>query len=157
MHRYRSNLTYLPLWTDNKSIELRNNMLRHDFPPYLISYGGSGNTYTRLLIEYTTKIWTGSMYHGEFQAERFYGSKKCLTEVIVTKVHGEHIRDIDELIKGECLCGCGFYKSANTKYFRSVYHRTDITVNEVTKQTYPKAIFIIRNPWHSLFGMLCVL
>lgn len=34
--------------------------IRHPHPSYLFSYGGSGNTFTRLLMESVTNIWTGS-------------------------------------------------------------------------------------------------
>ena len=36
--------------------------IRHPHPSYLFSFGGSGNTLTRLMLEYVNNIWTGSIY-----------------------------------------------------------------------------------------------
>merc|ERR1712136_434057 len=37
--------------------------IRHPNPSYLFSFGGSGSTVIRLLMEYITNVWTGSIYN----------------------------------------------------------------------------------------------
>eukprot|EP01084_Bolivina_argentea_P186183 320967_1 len=75
---------------DSEIFRIRNTILQHKLPPFLISFGGSGNTFVRLLIEYITKIYTGSVYRGEFKALGYVGSDYFSTETIVVKIHGNH-------------------------------------------------------------------
>eukprot|EP01084_Bolivina_argentea_P204382 349040_1 len=46
-------------WIDSYSFD---NGFKHNFPPFLISFPCSGNTFTRLLLEHTTLYWTGSVF-----------------------------------------------------------------------------------------------
>ena len=46
----------------NRSQSYQNGLLRHSYPLFLFSYGGGGNTMTRLLLEYITNVWTGSIF-----------------------------------------------------------------------------------------------
>ena len=144
-------------WNDPKTKLIRSTILRHGIPPLLISYGGSGNTFTRLLIEYTTKIYTGSVYGDEFSEDLgFYGSKYCLTEVITVKFHGEHLvmdYTIKPLVNNPCLCGCA-RRYIHAKWIKKP--PKNATINKFKEMDNPintGAIILIRNPWDSLFAL----
>ena len=63
------------------------NIFNHHFPPFLISYPCSGNTFIRLLLEYTTLIWTGSIYGSQLRQIGFKGEIKTDESVIIIKIH----------------------------------------------------------------------
>ncbi len=146
------NISLLPFYNDPQTKIMRTTILKHISPPLLISCGGSGNTFTRLLIEYLTKIYTGSIYTGEFKELQFVGSWYCVTETIVVKFHGEHMRDsnLNPFIQGKCLCGC-------TGNEVNEPHPVNISIEEFEaingKINNPAAIFIIRNPWDVFFAL----
>ena len=153
------NISFLPSYDDPQTQIIRTIKLRHKTPPLLISFGGSGNTFIRVLIEYVTKIYTGSIYNHEFINQGFIGSgtEYCITKTIVVKVHGDHImrprrRSIDDMYKtvnlfiaGKCLCGCmgASNNSVTIQQFENIHGKI---IN-------PSAIFIIRNPWDAFFAL----
>lgn len=61
-------------------------------PPLLYSLPGSGNTWTRLLIEYATGIYTGSMYNDDSLVRVLPGEFTCNTSVSVVKAHPSDFR-----------------------------------------------------------------
>eukprot|EP01083_Nonionella_stella_P117639 350822_1 len=158
------NIHILPSWNDPDTKQIRSSVLQHAVPPYLISFGGSGNTFIRLLIEYITKIYTGTVYKWgrdwnkvwEYKKEKFTGSRYCGTEVIVTKFHGDHMmvegRDFDyigHILKGQCLCGCYRWKPNN----KSVSNVNITRFEAMNGKIIPSAIFIIRDPWKAMFAL----
>eukprot|EP01083_Nonionella_stella_P107168 310120_1 len=78
---------------DIQFIDCRSSMkLRHQLPPYLISFEGSGNTYTRLIIELVCQHFTGNV-HGLDEPLRmagFKGENHCDDSVIVLKAHAHY-------------------------------------------------------------------
>ncbi len=134
------NISLLPSYDDPQTKIIRTTILQHISPPLLISFGGSGNTFTRLLIEYITKIYTGSIYNGEFIKQGFVGSQYCITETIVVKFHGEHMSDVTPIIQGKWLCGT----SGN------IIEKFEAINGKIRN---PAAIFIIRNPWDAFFAL----
>lgn len=56
-------------------------------PPLLYSFPGSGNTWTRLLIEYATGFVSGSLYNDRQLAEFLPGELFCSRNVSVVKAH----------------------------------------------------------------------
>ena len=93
--------------------------IRHPHPSFLFSFGGSGNTLTRLMLEYVTNIWTGTIYadpllfrdgfKGEMEGcTRKEAGNETLgdSQVLLIKVHPEHLQDIlvnPEIMQRECL------------------------------------------------------
>ena len=63
--------------------------LKHTIPPYLISFQGSGNTYTRLMIELITNFYTGSaLPNDRFLIEAgFKGDTRCDDSALILKAH----------------------------------------------------------------------
>mmetsp|Transcript_24275 Transcript_24275/g.40527 ORF Transcript_24275/g.40527 Transcript_24275/m.40527 type:complete len:507 (-) Transcript_24275:1170-2690(-) len=73
------NLTYIP---ESKMFD--------QYPPHLLSLPGSGNSWLRLLIEYATGIYTGSMdtWDTEFLGEGgFIGERSCGLRLAVIRAH----------------------------------------------------------------------
>ncbi|XP_060567514.1 WSCD family member GA21586-like [Ruditapes philippinarum] len=89
----------------------------------LASFPGSGNTWTRTLLETATGILTGSLYSDR---GAFDGSKMCPArgKIFVVKTHG---RDY-------------------------VGRKTDCMRLNITRINYSKAIYIIRNPYNALLA-----
>ena len=56
-------------------------------PPLLLSFPGSGNTWTRLLIEVATGVYTGDVYTDHSLKSVFAGEKSCGKRVSVVKLH----------------------------------------------------------------------
>ena len=142
-------ISLLPSWNDPQTKIIRSTMLRHIIPPLFISFGGSGNTFVRALIEYVTKIYTGSIYYKEFNNVGFDGSEYCVTETIIVKYHGEHMgkQVAKSIIDKGCICGCRVGRLHKQKVtmrdFRKLYGR----FNPVG------AIFLVRNPWDAFFAL----
>ena len=115
---------------------------RHQYPIYLFSYGGSGNTMTRLLLEYTTNIWTGSVYndkdliHAGFEGEKV----SSYFDNLVIKAH-------PELIDEERL------RTNGRDLFLQPLLTTHLASDIATVYTNMSAIFIVRNPWKAIFSM----
>ena len=61
----------------------------HSLPPYLISFQGSGNTFTRLVLELITGFYTGSAMANDRTLTRagFKGDIYCTDQIIVVKSH----------------------------------------------------------------------
>ena len=69
-----------------------------DPPPLLLSFPGSGNTWTRLLIEVSTGIYTGDIYTDHSLKSVFAGEKSCGKRVSVVKAHPQ---DLNVSVSGE--------------------------------------------------------
>lgn len=57
------------------------------FPPMLYTFPGSGNTWCRLLIEYGTGIYSGSVYNDQTLLHSLPGEFTCNWQVSVIKIH----------------------------------------------------------------------
>ena len=120
---------------------LENNQSR--IPPVLYTFPGSGNTWTRLLVEYGTGVYTGSIYD-DFRLVKFLpGETKCDSSVSVIKAHiGLGVKHplsftYNEIEKDKYTLNL---KSANNKCLKS-----GIT-------TFCNAIFIVRDPFAAIWS-----
>jgi hypothetical protein len=59
-------------------------------PPVLYSFPGSGNTWCRQLIEYSTGIYTGSLYDDQSLLRTLPGEAFCNQRVSVVKAHPDY-------------------------------------------------------------------
>ena len=60
------------------------------YPPHLLSFPGSGNAWLRLLIEYSTGIYTGSMGTDDFEflgPNGFIGERSCGLRLAALRAH----------------------------------------------------------------------
>ena len=143
--------------------------IRHPHPSYLFSFGGSGNTLTRLMLEYVTNIWTGSIYgdihlfydgfKGEMEScTREQEGNQPLTDpqVLLIKVHPEHLNDIlanPEIMKQQCL-------GLERKRWKNPSETTidcdpysDDHGSETRSGMNVSAVFIVRDPWKACFAL----
>lgn len=56
-------------------------------PPMLYTFPGSGNTWCRLLVEFGTGIYTGSVYNDQSLLHSLPGEFTCNSQVSVIKIH----------------------------------------------------------------------
>lgn len=73
-------------------------------PPLLFSFPGSGNTWVRLLIEYSTGILTGSLYDDLKLVGVLPGEMQCSAHESAIKAHPTY-HNIKDLRKGEIITG----------------------------------------------------
>ena len=66
---------------------INNNSISQWSPPLLYSFPGSGNTWVRLLIDWSTGVYSGSFYYDKSLLSILPGEIKCDRSVSVIKVH----------------------------------------------------------------------
>ena len=119
--------------------------LKHKIPPYLLSYQGSGNTYTRLIIELITQFYTGSsMPKDPFLVNHgFKGGtvSHCDNTTIAIKVHPKWLIDRHGL----------FMEIWNQKQKERCSGLYSIYQGRQSGDDF-SAIFVIRNPWNAFFA-----
>lgn len=103
-------------------------------PPMLYTFPGSGNTWARLLIEYGTGIYTGSVYNDKSLKEPLPGEFTCDWTVSVVKAH-PHTHAIEPL-----LGIGGRFNSDKNKCRRGGVNK------------FERAILLIRNPFDSIWS-----
>ena len=111
-----------------KEVQLRGSMV----PPVLYTFPGSGNTWTRQLIEYSTGIYTGSVYNDGSLKKDLPGEMTCDKTVSVIKAHPT-THPFKKMIKGT-IHSDG--KKCMKKNIRAWTH----------------AIFVVRNPWRAIWS-----
>lgn len=101
-------------------------------PPMLYTFPGAGNTWCRLLIEYSTGIYTGSVYDDSSLLEPLPGEFKCNWQVSAVKVH-PHTHHFAEL-RG------GTFGSDNNK------------CNKGNVRRFERVIIVLRDPFDSIWS-----
>eukprot|EP01083_Nonionella_stella_P152031 486762_1 len=113
--------------------------LKHNGSVYLASYSGSGNTMTRVLLEYTTNIWTGSIFGGpSYRKAGFKGQIRSICQhfdVMLIKVHPDLLKRRKSLTREMMLKPCFGNKFCDAP---AAYGN-------------PGAVFIVRDPWKAIF------
>ena len=113
--------------------------MRQRFPPLLISFQGSGNTWIRRLIEISTGYYSGTIYQyfgGDDELLKIFpGELACGLRTSIIKAHPEHIvmrswdgKVVVEKTRGRNWCARGLINS-----FRSF-------------------VFVARDPYRALFA-----
>eukprot|EP01084_Bolivina_argentea_P204284 348841_1 len=119
--------------------------LRHSMPPYLISAMGSGNTFTRLLIELLTNFYTGTVHGTDFDLEKagFIGDNRCDDSVIMLKAHAGTFLESKKW-NGFLNGSFWFYKKClNLRVRKNRCNNKNKEMN---------AIFILRNPFDTFLS-----
>eukprot|EP01084_Bolivina_argentea_P091732 165114_1 len=133
--------------------------------PFLFSFGGSGNTVTRIIISDITNIYTGSIYpaaahyaqlgsSGRFIGEGICG-KKSKNNIVVIKAHPEHLNTTKllSLFNGNCTindCVCGIQQG--DKYVPNhILYQKNHEWNKITFKF--NGIIIVRNPWNAMWAL----
>ena len=113
--------------------------LRHQYPLFLFSYGGSGNTVTRLLLEYITNIWTGSISFDPFLIKNGFKGQKTCQDVLAIKCHPEQKI---QLMKRE-----------KRDFFLKQRKARGKSMDPPKYYSNMSAIFVLRNPWKAMFTL----
>ena len=101
-------------------------------PPMLYTFPGSGNTWGRLLIEYATGVYSGSVYNDKSLLEVLPGEFTCNFQVSVIKVH-PHTHPGIELVDGT-------FNSDEHKCMRSNLRK------------FERALLLVRDPFDSIWS-----
>ena len=138
--------------------------------PLLASFHGSMNTYTRLLIEYLTKFYTGSVYRDEIlrQTSFFEGEYHCnydvnqhmsVRDVVVIKMHPE--KENIEISKGDALVNSKHQTRKRNKcierelindYFVPLDSNVNVNVNNNNIIVFKRFICIVRDPFNAIWS-----
>jgi hypothetical protein len=106
-------------------------------PPVLYSFPGAGNTWCRLLIEYATGIYTGSVYNDPSLVEILPGEIACNRRVSLIKIH-PHTNGYKS---GENPFGLGkYFKSDNSKCAKGAI------------KEFKRAVFLVRDPYDAIWS-----
>eukprot|EP01084_Bolivina_argentea_P062039 113444_1 len=116
-------------------------IFKSNFPPFLLSYPSSGNTYVRLLLEYTTLYWTGSVFGSPLKPIGFKGESRVDETVIAIKMHP--IYGQKKLFNIINIGNVNFTE----KRFRKKYMRIWHTIQNIlhTHNEHISAIFILKD------------
>ena len=106
-----------------------------NIPPLLLSLPGSGNSWSRLLIEYSSGYYTGSIYGDPTLFDLFPGEKYCGRRMSAIKAHpGSLVHSLKEKSiwvtdkAAGLICNKGLIK----KFYR--------------------VLLLVRNPWNSIYS-----
>lgn len=123
--KYGKNMSFIP-----------ESEMRKKSPPILLSQPGSGNSWTRLLVEYSTSFYTGSLEIDDKEYKSIYaGERACGIRMSAIKGHPK------DLIYDKTL---NIIK-INNKATRSKCRRGEI-------HDFNKAVVIIRNPLYAIWA-----
>ena len=106
-------------------------------PPMLYTFPGSGNTYCRLLIEYNTGVYSGSLYSDRTLKEALPGERSCGRRTSIVKVHPDNVR-IDFNLKPPYAVAVPTINTRVCK--RGMVHY------------FEKAVVLVRDPFKSLWS-----
>ncbi len=108
-------------------------------PPLLYSFPGSGNTFVRLLIEYCTGIFSGSLYNDDLLYKILPGEYQCSRKESVIKAHPF---DYNHSL---------FHKASDLLNTGSTYLNS-LKCLEGNVKRFKRAILLIRDPYTSMFS-----
>ena len=107
-------------------------------PPLISSLPGSGNSWSRLLIEYSTGYYTGSIYGDKSLIDIFPGEPFCGRRMVAIKAHpGQLWMPKINTVKA--------IVDLNIKSFRRRCHKGLI-------YGFEKIVFVTRDPWKSIWA-----
>jgi hypothetical protein len=126
-------------------------------PPLLTSLPGSGNSWARLLLEFSTGFYSGSIYGDQTLTELFPGEIHCGKRMIVVKAHPENlilesknklspISLNDKISTAKCKKGNSLYNP-----ILKIYHHYIIPKLGMIKG-FNRMLLLIRDPWKTIFS-----
>jgi hypothetical protein len=120
---------------------IRKGNARSEGPPLLLSIPGSGNTWSRLLLEHATGIYTGSIYEDKRLFEVLPGEKKCGNMTVASKAHPFSLTFVnsDKTHKRACL------------KMKEASSRAKCKLGGVP-ECFDRALIVIRDPFHSIWS-----
>jgi hypothetical protein len=122
-------------------------------PPVLYTFPGSGNTWVRMLIEYATGIYTGSVYNDGKIRIVMPGEFECSRRNSVIKVHPNHYPGVSIAYRNASVERLKMEVAAGIR-LRSLPRKcqtADIT-GVLNIYRFKKAVLLIRNPFASMYS-----
>jgi len=110
---------------------------RH-LPPLLWTFPGAGNTWLRMLLDYSTGIYTGSIYGDPSLIPLLPGEGRCDRSVVAVKAHPSHIDSFDFVSDGSGLLR--FNVTRKPQYAKCEPLR------------FISAIVVVRDPYRSIWA-----
>ena len=75
-----------------EGLKVKRGIFKYNPPPLLLSFPGSGNTWSRLLIEYATGVYSGSMEVNDIEYKNsFVGEVYCSVNTSIIKAHPQDL------------------------------------------------------------------
>jgi hypothetical protein len=109
-------------------------------PPALLSFAGSGNTWVRLLIEFSTGLYSGSSDpYDRVLKEEFIGEKYCNRRVSVIKAHPPQL----QLLPQTSSVG-------TTTTLHDKLHKQKCMMGNIS--AFDKYVLLVRDPYMALFA-----
>lgn len=114
-------------------------------PALLYSFPGSGNTWTRLLLEASTGYYTGSMYEDKYLVKTFQQEKaSCSSKLLAIKAH-PHLQHISDFHQNQT--------TDNSISLPYVYRNLPKKCQHTDISTFlDKVIFLVRNPFDAIWS-----
>lgn len=106
------------------------NSSHYRVPPLLYSFPGSGNTWLRLLIDFSTNVYSGSVYSDKSLLKILPGERKCDGSVSVIKAH-PHLQTFAHFNSGDLPSKC-----------TSLLRHLPVS----------RMVFLLRDPFSSIFS-----
>ena len=117
---------------------LPQSIMMKKIPPLISSLPGSGNSWTRLLIEYATGYYTGSIYGDQSLIEIFPGEPYCGRRMVGIKAHPGQLW-MPKINVAKAVV------DLNVKSFRRRCHRGLI-------YGFERILLVTRDPWKSMWA-----
>jgi len=117
---------------------LPQSIMMKKIPPLISSLPGSGNSWTRLLIEYATGYYTGSIYGDESLIDIFPGEPYCGRRMVGIKAHPGQLW-MPKINVAKAVV------DLNVKSFRRRCHRGLI-------YGFERILLVTRDPWKSMWA-----
>lgn len=120
-------------------------------PPLLYSFPGSGNTWLRLLIDWSTGIYTGSFYDDKDLLRILPGESRCDKSVSAIKAH-PHINSFESILAGDLPPKCSTLLRSKKASSDHNSGNKDMHVTTPNPFIFDKVILLIRDPYDSIWS-----
>lgn len=114
-------------------------------PALIYTFPGSGNTWVRLLVEYATGIYTGSLYNDVSIMTEMPGERYCSYAVSAIKAHPNHFTASTLLSRDDTFEGEVINKRARIFPKKCLESRSPIT-------HFGRAVYLMRDPFASIYS-----
>lgn len=123
----------------------RQQRMRH-WPPLLWTFPGTGNTWMRMLLDYATGIYTGSIYGDPSLLPLLPGEGRCDRSVIALKAHPTHIDSMDMLRDPSPSAAAGSLPSFHLNVTRKPQYA------KCASYHFRGAIVVMRDPYRAIWA-----
>ena len=122
-------------------------------PPLLWTFPGTGNTWIRMLLDYSTGTYTGAIYGDPSLLPLLPGEGRCDRSVVALKAHPTHIDSLDFIHDGDtsALPGSSSALSPPQPVFRFNITRKP-QYAKCERYRFRSAIVVLRDPYRAIWA-----